>query len=61
MIERRGKYYFLFCESCDIEIEFDCFEDAAEHKKANGWKSVKVGVDWFDYCPECKELLKEGD
>jgi len=57
LIERREKFHFLFCENCDIEIEFDCFDDAVDYKKANGWKSVKVGQDWFDYCPECKGLL----
>lgn len=31
------------------------FDDAVEAKKEAGWKSRKIGDDWFDFCPACFE------
>lgn len=54
MIEKCGDRYKLQCDYCSNYVDdFDEFSDAVTHKKANGWRSQKVGDDWFDKCPDC--------
>lgn len=50
--ERDGRY--LQCDYCSTnEGPFDSFGDAIAHKKANGWKNIKEGEEWYDKCPYC--------
>ena len=43
------------CDVCGEELEpYDDFEDAVAGKKLAGWKSVKVGGEWEDHCPNCQ-------
>lgn len=54
MIEKRGNKYILECDYCSNYIdELEDFQDAVDYKKANNWKSEKIGEDWIDKCPEC--------
>lgn len=32
---------------------FTDFQEAVEHKKTTGWKSVRVDEEWKDKCPDC--------
>ena len=53
-IARCGDTYTPTCDYCGAELspEYD-FYDAVDAKKAAGWKSVKDGTDWADYCTDC--------
>lgn len=57
MIAKSSYGYKLVCDSCGYEVDgFDCFQEAVDYKKENGWKSKKVGEDeWEDNCTNCKE------
>lgn len=51
----------LTCDHCEEspnedEGPFSEFEDAVQHKKDNGWKSVKnvFSDTWSDLCPDCQ-------
>ena len=45
------------CGECE-EIDGD-FNECIDWTKENGWKTVKEGRDWCNYCPECQEKPKE--
>lgn len=56
MIERNGNKYSLQCDYCSNYIDdLEDFQEAVDYKKANRWKSEKIGQDWFDKCPNCQE------
>lgn len=59
MIEKQYGRYVGACDACGVELgaEYDDFQDAVDGMKANGWKTVKVGEDWANYCPECAESM----
>lgn len=54
--------YELECDVCgdDAGIDFDTFMEAVDWKKdkSNGWTSKKIGGDWHDVCPDCKDGTK---
>lgn len=53
-IERERDGHHLQCDYCSThEGPFDSFMDAINHKKANGWKNIKEGEEWYDKCPFC--------
>ena len=58
-IERNGDTYTPTCDYCGDELpaEWD-FYDAVNAKKEAGWKIVKDGADWHDYCPECYDEMR---
>ena len=47
--------YFGICDACDdvTEENYPSFQDAVDGMRAEGWKSVKIGTDWMNYCPVC--------
>jgi len=53
-IERLDATYFPMCDYCGAELspEHNVY-DAISAKKAAGWKTVKNGDVWWDYCPAC--------
>ena len=54
MIEKNGYSYQLQCDCCSNYIEdFIDFQEVVDYKKANGWKSEKIGTEWIDKCPNC--------
>lgn len=55
MIEKQYTTFYLICDMCDksADEEFDCFEDAVDYKKDNGWKSRMIKGEWHDVCPDC--------
>jgi hypothetical protein len=63
MIERFGDEFELICDHCEDSVDgFDEFADAVQHKKDNGWKSVKGDSgSWYELCPDCStpEIIKE--
>jgi len=54
----RDSGYTLTCDYCEEEEEetFDGFHEAVEHKKSNGWRSIKSksGI-WYEICPTCAD------
>lgn len=59
-IERKDKNITeLQCDFCSNYEECIDFYDAVDFKKVNGWRSEKIGEDWFDKCTNCIE--KEGN
>lgn len=57
MIDKQYGEFILICDCCGIEHKFETFEEAVKFKKLNGWKSVKVGLEWEDICDSCLEML----
>lgn len=57
MIERIDSSYYLTCDICGEEhsVEFDCWDDAVEAKKEDGWKSKRINGEWNDVCPDCQK------
>jgi Fe-S-cluster containining protein len=56
--------YVLICDNCETAAEerFDSFEEAAEWRKANGWKVQKDQYgNWINTCPECQSGGHEND
>jgi len=54
MIEKNGYGYELQCDCCSNYVDdFIDFQEAVDYKKANGWRSEKIGNDWIDKCPNC--------
>lgn len=50
-----GYGYDLMCDNCEDIVHQDNFEDAIQHKKDEGWKSVKdADGEWWDLCPGCQ-------
>lgn len=47
--------YWLVCDICGKEHDFETFDDALDYKKENGWISEKYKGEWQDVCPECQE------
>jgi hypothetical protein len=55
VIERNGDGFEPICDHCEDSVDgFDEFDEAAQYKKDNGWKSVKgaSGI-WYELCPDC--------
>lgn len=51
-----GKYHTPVCDGCGAELPRGFgFEDAVDAMRAAGWRSVKLGQDWLNYCPDCDE------
>ena len=53
----------IFTPTCDLcgaelEDEYD-FYDAVDAKKLAGWRSKKIDGEWQDFCPECREKIKQ--
>lgn len=58
-IEKNNGDYDLQCDFCCTRIEgIESFPEAVQYKKANGWRGVKINMEWFDKCPECLEREK---
>ncbi len=54
MIDREFGEYYATCDTCGmIDGPFFEFQDAVDGMKASGWKSIKIGNDWENLCPEC--------
>lgn len=54
MIDKQGNKYILQCDYCsNYEDNLEDFQDAIDYKKANDWKSVKIGSEWTDKCCSC--------
>lgn len=49
------KGYWLVCDICGEEFDFETFLDAVDYKDQNGWISEKYKGEWQDICPECQE------
>ena len=58
MIDRLYSEYLPICDSCGAELEgyFD-FQEAVDGMRANGWKTVMLGGEWVNYCPDCAAKL----
>ncbi len=60
MISKRGTVYRLVCDVCRQEVNetFCEFDDAAQYKKNNYWKSQRRNGEWEDICPYCQEMAE---
>lgn len=49
--------YDLICDICGHTVTgLECFEEALEYKKENGWiREYHHSGEWEDVCPECQE------
>ena len=47
--------YWLICDICGQEHDFETFDEAIDYKRENGWISEKYKGEWQDICPECQE------
>lgn len=58
MIDRSYGRFELVCDICGevADDDFETFHDAVDYKKSEEWKSIKVGVDWQDTCPNCQRV-----
>lgn len=61
MITNMDGDYVLECDFCKNQGHeyFKTFEDAIAYKKAHGWRSVKIGNEWYDKCPMCQPHKSE--
>lgn len=53
----------MICDICEESPDevFECFQDAVDYKKPNGWRSRKDAKgNWEDVCPECQGIKQEG-
>ena len=55
-IEQRGEWrYALVCDECGHEVKhFNTFDEAAEYKRENKWKTKKEDGEWITICPDCQ-------
>lgn len=61
VIEKNGNTYILQCDYCSNYIDdLEDFQEVVDYKKANGWKSEKIGQDWLNKCPNCQESGGKG-
>lgn len=58
MISKDYGKYALICDICGEGTEevFDTFQEAADARESNGWKSKKLDGHWADVCPDCLEV-----
>jgi Fe2+ or Zn2+ uptake regulation protein len=61
MIVKVGHKNKPVCDGCGAELEpqYDYWDCAAMMKRA-GWKTVRESVEWYNFCPACKERRKYG-
>jgi len=52
-----GGKKLVTCDNCDEAFEAEDFEDARAIMKEEGWRSVKIGDVWQNYCLNCREEL----
>lgn len=60
MIDKQFGGFQAVCDACGTVLDdgnYD-FQDAVNEMKANGWKTVKVGDEWLNYCPVCAREIK---
>lgn len=57
MITKIAGNYYLACDCCDTAVECDDYESAVAYGRQEGWRALKYGTDWYNYCPDCKEGL----
>lgn len=57
MIEKQGHKFFIVCDNCYAVSDegYDTFEEAAENKGLQGFKSKKYSNGWVDLCKDCQE------
>ena len=63
MIDRCYGDYYVTCDACGKELDgvFSDFDEARDSMKTNGWRTRRIGDDWFHYCPECApEMARPG-
>lgn len=59
MIDREYGEFYAACDACGKELDgvYSDFQDTVDGMRAAGWKTVKIGGEWVNYCPECAAKL----
>ncbi len=60
MIDRRYGKWFLTCENCNTEEEFDTFDEAVQYARDEGWQIRKLDGEWTHICEGCREDGEDG-
>lgn len=55
MIEREYGKCYATCDACGKSHDYiySDFQDMVDGMKAHDWKTVKIGNEWVNYCPDC--------
>ena len=49
----------IHCDACNDEGYESCtVKEARKNAKADGWRRIKEGDEYKDFCPNCVDLLK---
>ncbi len=49
----------VICDSCGDGFDAEDFEDARAIMKEEGWRSIKIGDIWENYCLHCRKEVDE--
>lgn len=57
MLGKEGGLFYIRCDVCGERTDelFYDFNEVAEYKRENGWKSRRVNGQWEEICPDCVE------